>query len=144
MQNILDVKMKMETQAKQEFSMAKNAVDEENMKLQQLYGRRKECEEHSKELLMGTLNILEIEANKNALHMIDEYIVLQVEQVKAAEKRLEQAQEALAEVIKDRKTHEILKERAFEEFLQEENRSESKAVDELTSYTYGQKRQVNN
>lgn len=29
--------------------------------------------------------------------------------------------------------------KAFEAFLQEENHAESKAIDELTSYTYGQK-----
>ena len=32
-----------------------------------------------------------------------------------------------------------LREKAFEAFLQEENHAESKAIDELTSYTYGQK-----
>ena len=36
--------------------------------------------------------------------------------------------------------HERLKEKAFEQFMREENAAESKAVDELTSYTYGQRR----
>ena len=40
---------------------------------------------------------------------------------------------------KERKMHETLREKAFEAFLQEENHAESKAIDELTSYTYGQK-----
>ena len=35
--------------------------------------------------------------------------------------------------------HETLREKAFEVFMQEENHTESKAIDELTSYTYGQK-----
>lgn len=46
--------------------------------------------------------------------------------------------------MKERKTQETLREKAFEEFMQEENRQESKTVDELTSYTYGRKRQVKN
>lgn len=45
----------------------------------------------------------------------------------------------MAEAMKERKMHETLREKAFEAFLQEENHAESKAIDELTSYTYGQK-----
>ena len=61
-----------------------------------------------------------------------------------AEKKLNVAREHLTDVMKERKTHEALRDKAFEEFMQEENKAEGKAVDELTSYTYGQKRQVKN
>ena len=46
----------------------------------------------------------------------------------------------LTEVMKERKTHETLKEKAFQQFLADEKRQEGKEVDELTSYTYGQRR----
>ncbi|MBR1930426.1 MAG: flagellar export protein FliJ [Lachnospiraceae bacterium] len=143
MQNILDIKLKMETQAKQEFSAMKNALDDEEEKLEALRTRKRQYEEEAERLRMGTLRILELEANQNALLVMDEYIAAQREQVRKAEKRLEEAREKLAEVMKERKTQETLKDKAFEEFLLEENRAESKVVDELTSYTYGQKRQVN-
>lgn len=35
--------------------------------------------------------------------------------------------------------HEKLKEKALDQFLQEEKAAEGKIVDELTSYTYGQR-----
>jgi flagellar FliJ protein len=73
---------------------------------------------------------------------MDGYLRKQDEEVKKAEKKLDEAREKLTEVMKERKTQETLKEKAFDEFLIEENRAESKVVDELTSYTYGQKRQV--
>lgn len=57
-----------------------------------------------------------------------------------AEEKLERARERLAEVRMERKTHEKLKEKAFDAFLMEEKRQESKEIDELTSYTYGQRR----
>jgi len=144
LQSILDIKMKMETQAKQEFSAAKNELDEENEKLDRLYQRKADYELEAKVLLMGTLKVKEIEENKNALLCMDEYIALQKLQVKQAEKKLDVARERLTDVMKERKTHETLREKAFEEFLMEENKAEGKAVDELTSYTYGQKRQVEN
>ena len=37
----------------------------------------------------------------------------------------------------ERKTHENLKEKAMEEFIKEINASESKEIDQLTSYRFG-------
>lgn len=142
MQSILDIKVKMETLAKQQFSAAKYALDEEEEKLAGLIGRKSEYEQLAHTLLQGTLNVRDIEDNKNAILMMDKYIAEQKIQVKKAEKRLERARGELAEVMKERKMHETLRDKAFESFMQEENRQESKSVDELTSYTYGQKRQV--
>lgn len=142
MQSILNIKVKMETLAKQQFSAARYALDEEEEKLAELFRRKSDYEQKAHVLLKGTLNVRDIEDNKNAILMMDQYIVLQKMQVKKAEERLEQARAELAEVMKERKMHETLREKAFQNFLQEENRQEGKSVDELTSYTYGQKRQV--
>lgn len=144
MQSILDIKMKMETQAKQEFSAAKYALDAEEEKLEGLKRRKRGYEEQAQVLLRGTLHVQDIEDNKNAILMMDEYIAAQKLQVKKAADNLERARERLAEVMKERKMHETLREKAFDNFRQEENRQESKSIDELTSYTYSQKRQVKN
>ena len=39
--------------------------------------------------------------------------------------------------MKDRKTHEKLRENAFDEFLMELSAEEKKEIDELVSYKYG-------
>ena len=143
LQSILNIKMKMETQAKQEFSAAKYALDVEEEKLEKLKARKHDYEEKARTLLKGTLHVRDIEDNKNAILMMDQYIAGQKLQIKKAADRLERARAELAEVMKERKMHETLREKAFESFLQEENRQEGKSVDELTSYTYGQKRQEN-
>lgn len=142
MQSILNIKTKMETQAKQEFSAAKYALDKEVEKLENLKKRKSDYEEKAHELLQGTLKVRDIEDNKNAILMMDQYIAEQRMQVKKTQDELERAREKLADVMKERKMHETLREKAFENFLQEENRQEGKSIDELTSYTYGQKRQV--
>lgn len=142
LQNILNIKMKMEDQAKQEFSAARLQLDEEEEKLEALIARKKGYEEKARELLAGTLNIREIEDNKNAMLTMDGFIAEQRVQVDRAAKRLEAARMRMTEAMQERKTQETLREKAFEEFLREENRAESKAIDELTSYTYGQKQEV--
>lgn len=144
LQSILDIKMKMETQAKQVFAVAKRELDEEEERLDRLCGRRSFYEEKARNLLAGSLNVRDIEENKNAIAVLDSYIVEQQKRVVLAKKRLERARAELTEVMTERKTHETLREQAFEEFLQEENKAESKMIDELVSYTYGQKRQVRN
>lgn len=144
LQSVLDIKVKMETLAKQEFSTAKALLDEENEKLALLFERKAGYEEEARGLLSGVLKVREIEEAKNAILTMDEYIARQREQVALAKRRLDDARERLTEIMKERKTHEALREKAFEDFLQEENRQESKSIDELTSYKYGQKRQENN
>lgn len=142
LQNVLNLKLKMEGQAKEAFSAARMALDEEEEKLQNLKDRKKGYEEHARELLNGTLNVLEIESNQNAINVMDGLIAAQAVQVRKAEQNLERARQEMTVAMQERKTQEILRERAFEEFLREENRAESKAIDELTSYTYGQKQGV--
>ena len=139
MQSILDIKLKMETQAKQNFANARNALDEELQRLETLKKRKAEYEERGRELLEGTLNLKDISENKHAILRMDEFIFTQNGAVKRAEAKLETARQQLEEVMKERKTHETLKEKAFEAFLMDEKQRESKEIDELTSYLFAQK-----
>lgn len=141
MQSILDIKLKMETQAKQEFSAAKAALDTEEELLEGLIDRKEGYERESVELLAGPLHLKDIEDNRMAILWMGDSIAGQRLRISAAEKNLEQARERLTGVMVERKTHETLKEKAFQQFLTDEKRQEGKEVDELTSYTYGQKEQ---
>ena len=144
MQSILDIKLKMETQAKQDVSAARAALDREEEFLQQLIDRKKGYEARAAQLLAGTLDVQKIEENKAAILSMEGFIQDQQARVKEAERRLEQARARLTEVMQERKTHENLKEKAFDQFMVEENRREGKEVDELTSYVYGQRRSAQN
>lgn len=138
MQSVLDIKLKLETQAKQEFSAAKTRLDEEQTRLEKLKARKASYEQQAKELLTDTLDIQQISDNRTAILRLEEYVAAQCVQVEEAKRSVEEARVKLQEVMQERKTHEKLSDKAFDEFLQEESRKESKEVDELTSYTYGQ------
>lgn len=139
MQNILNIKLKLETQAKQEFSAAKAALEEEEERLKGLKDRKGGYERERETLLSGRLNLRRLEENKAALRCMDDYIERQRFSVDKAQRKLQEATQRLTQVRIERKTHETLKDRAFEEFLMEEKRQEGKEIDELTSYTYGQR-----
>jgi flagellar FliJ protein len=139
MQNILNIKEKMETQAKQHFGEAKRSLDLEEEVLAALYEQKEEIERHAVEVLQGDLDLHDIEDSQMSRIIIDQKITEQKMRVQRAEEALERARQELEEAVKERKTHEKLKEKQFDEFVQEENRAESKTIDELTTYTYGQK-----
>ena len=60
MQNILDVKTKLETQAKNEYAMANQKYLSEQEKLSQLVLRRVDYEENLKKLLSDKINVVKI------------------------------------------------------------------------------------
>ena len=139
MQNILNIKISMEEQAKLQYAQANRRLMEEEEKLELLRKKKEQYELHAKELLSENLNILDITENNRAIQMTGEEIKAQILQVKRAEEVAEKARQRMTGFMQERKTHEKLKEKAFEQFLQEEKQRESKEIDELTSYTYGQR-----
>lgn len=139
MQSILNIKLKMEEQAKMQFAQAQAKLNEEEAKLQALKDRKGMYEAELKRLLLEKLDLLKIEEMQNAVMRMEEFIVLQQREMDKASRALEREREKLTEVMVERKSHEKLKENAFEQFMQELNSAEGKEIDELTSYTYGQK-----
>lgn len=142
MQSILNIKYKLETQAKQNFAAAQAALLTEEEKLKKLRDRKAGYEEKARQLLSGVLNFMDIEENKTAITVMEGYIAEQVGKVELARRKVERAREDMAQAMRERKTYETLREKAFQEFLLEENKAESKTVDELVSYTYGQKQKA--
>lgn len=140
MQNILDIKSKLEEQEKNNFAMAKRKLEEEEERLQLILKRREELIEEAAKMREETINILELRENEYARKYVEEQIKIQVLNVRIAEKNLETARARMQLAIQERKIQDKLKEHAFEEFLQEENAAEIKEIDELTSYTHGSKK----
>lgn len=136
MQNILNVKYKLETQAKTSFSLAASRLNQEEEKLELLRQRRSAYEAHARELVSERLDFQEIKLNRIAIETVKGNIQNQVVAVHVAERNLESARKKLQNVMTERKTHEILKDKAFEEFRKELEKEESKAVDELVSFTH--------
>ena len=136
MQNILDVKLKMESQAKIAYGIANARLMEEQKKLQMLMIQRAGYEREAKELVTGTIDVQKIKNCRRSIDTMKSLIRTQMMQVHIAEKNLEAARKRLNELMIDRKTHEKLKEKAFDEFKKEIQYAENKEIDELVSYTY--------
>ena len=139
MQNILNIKYKLEDQAKTEFMLANQVLREEEEKLETLKVRKKGYEEAVRNLLQNQLQVDRIKENQEAIVRMEEFIRAQIIKVEEAARQVEIKAAKLTELMQERKAQEKLKEKAFEVFLQEENARESKEIDELVSFTYGRK-----
>lgn len=137
MQNILNVKEKLETQAKNEFAIAAAKEREEEEKLNALNERRNGYEAQLKGLVEDKLKVTDIKEAEDALEIIKYHVRVQELNLAAARQELEVARAKLTAAMQDRKTHEKLKEKQFEQFKAEEAAKESKEIDELVSYRHG-------
>lgn len=138
MQNILNVKEKLETQAKNEFAIAAAVVAEEEEKLKALHKRQEDYRILLTNLQQGDLDFKQIKETTQAVDAMNYLIEEQKIVLKRAEKALEVKRIALAEAMQEVKTHEKLKEKEFQQFMADEAAKESKEIDELVSYRFGQ------
>lgn len=138
MQNILNIKNKLETQAKNAYMAARNRLTEEEERLEDMFRQKKAYEDAYRRQILGTMNVRDIAMCKNAIELSKNMIKRQLVEVKVAGKNLEAAQIRLGEIMKERKIQEKLKEKAYDEFLQDLNDQEKKEIDELVSFRFEQ------
>ena len=137
LESILQIKIKLEEQAKMEFAAAKMRLNEEEDKLQALKDRKETYEQELKRLYMGKLDVRRINSTSAAIEVTETQINTQVFAVKRAEKKVAVASDKLSTVMQERKSMEKLKENKLAEYMREYNEEESKQTDELISYQYG-------
>ena len=70
MQGILNIKLKLEDQAKAEFSAANARLSEEEDKLAELTIRRRKYERQSRELMSGVIDPVALRENKHAIDVM--------------------------------------------------------------------------
>ncbi len=136
MESVLQIKMKLEDQAKLNYGNARMRLTMEEEKLEQMILKKSGYEEELRGLRMNRLNLLDIRVCEQAIDTMKSNIKQQMIQVRNGEHRLEVARIRLNDAMVDRKTHERLKEKAFEEYLLEFDSEERKEVDELNSFNY--------
>ena len=136
MQNILDIKLKLEDQARTAYGNAVTQLEEEEKILKRIEDRKTGYENQLSDLMSASLEVGEILRIENAIEIMNFKSEEQKLEVMRAERAVEKAREKLKEAMVERKIHEKLREKAFENFKQEISAQEKKEVDELVSYKY--------
>ncbi|MBP5306103.1 MAG: flagellar export protein FliJ [Lachnospiraceae bacterium] len=136
LQNVLNLKERLEEQQKIAFAEAESKRDEEMFKLQSYRKKREDIMESLKEASMGNLSVTELRHLNNDVKTTDMLIANQEKAAWKAEEEVERQRTLLADAVKERKIHEKLREKAFENFLKEEEAKEKTSIDELVSARY--------
>ena len=111
LQSILDIKLKLESQAKIAYGQANAKLRKEEAALQMLITQRSTYEKRAVELVSGNISIRDIKENRQSIDIMKSKIRAQMMVVHAAEKQVEAARLKLNEMMMERKTFEKLRER---------------------------------
>lgn len=141
--NILEIKTKLEEQEKINFSIAMDKLRQVTFKLQKVCERKQSYEDELKRILNNGSSVREIRQAEDGLEIMKMNVRIAELAVKSEEANVEKARERLNEAMRERKTYEKLKENAFEEFKKEFEIQEKKENDELVSYKYSTATQNN-
>lgn len=136
LQNILNIKNKIENQSKSAYAEAMGRLRKVQSELEILIARKKSLEDDYRRLATGILSPISLKEAKNAMDYNKEEIKDKLLELRVAEKNLDVAKTKLNEAVKDRKIHEKLREHSFEEFLAELSAQEKKEIDEIVSYRF--------
>lgn len=136
MQNILNIKLRLETQAKTEYAENAARLAAEEEKMHHLASRRQQYENEAKQSAMSRVNIASIKQSNESMAVMKELMTQQAVRIRIAQKNLDRARDKLNLAMQERKIYEKLREKAFEEFKQELNAQEKKEIDELVSFNY--------
>jgi flagellar FliJ protein len=136
MENLLQIKNKLEEQMKIAYGNARLRLTLEEEKLEQMIHKRVCYEEELRVLRSGKLDLLKINQCERAIDVMKLNIKQQTTTVKNAAQRLEVARIRLNSAMVERKTQERLKEKAWEGYILEFDAEERKEVDELNSFHY--------
>lgn len=137
MESILGIKLKLEDQAKIAYANARNSLNVEEEKLAQLKNKKSSYEEEQRTVSNDKLNIMKLKELSQSIEIMKYKINQQKALVYAAEQRLEDARIRLNDAMVERKTQEKLKEKAWQEYIEEYEAQEQKTIDELNSFNYG-------
>ena len=136
MQNVLSIKERLETQAKTEYAEANNRLSIEEDAMRRLMRRLDSYQQQAKVLEGEKLDIHKMRRCNDAIRIIKNQITQQAVSIRIAENNVDKSMQKLTEAVQDRKIHEKLKEKAFEQFKLELNAQEMKEIDETVSFNY--------
>lgn len=131
---VLNVKEKLEGQAKVSFGVAMAKLNSEIDVKNAMLARQDEYNRKLTDSINGALNVLEIAKYRDAIDVLQEQIEAQELVIIRAQRQVELERAKLNTLMTERKTIDKLKEKKFNEYLNEINAEERKEIDELVSY----------
>ena len=137
LQGVLNLRLQQEEQVKMEFAQAMKELNDQVDILNEYIRTKEAFIQEGYEL--RSASIMDVQAimdNNFYEKQMDVMIKDQEVKVDAYRAKTEVARMKLTKAVQERKMQERLKEKAYEQFVEEEKEAEAKEVDERSSFTY--------
>jgi flagellar FliJ protein len=128
------LKKQIEDQAKNRLGIAVAALDAENLKLNRIYAVIETAVGEFRRLSGGLFTAGKIKDYNYFLSAMREKAERQLLAVEGAKRVVSEARDALLAAARQRETFDRLREKSFQNYLEEEKRAEGLIVDEIVSY----------
>ena len=137
MEQIFQVKKKLEKQKQLELGQAMQQLNESRQYLEEINTHLQESNiQFQANIAIGHVDQYKIKKAHERIRYYHEALLEQHRVVHEAQVKVEEAKEALKIALQDRKIFETLKEKAFEAYIENEKVEEAKRLDEIVSYKY--------
>jgi len=134
LQTFLNLKERLEKNARNELGMAIKKLEEEKEKLRAIEANIDHTMEEFRRACQGIIDREKIKEINAFLDYLQAEKEKQEVNVKRQQEIVDKIREKLVEIMKERKVLENLREKDYQEYLKEEEKKERLQVDELVSY----------
>ncbi|PYG89821.1 flagellar FliJ protein [Ruminiclostridium sufflavum DSM 19573] len=136
LESVLKLKVQMEDNAKNNLARSTKELERQKAYLEELNNvKNASVSSLSGEVDEG-IPVYRVRLYNNYLSLMKEKIINQKENVNVAQDNVDTNREGLIKAMQERKVIEKLKERKFEDYIKEQNKSEQIIIDELNSFKF--------
>lgn len=136
LENVLNIREKLEGIKQKEYAQSLAALENEKRIKQQIENSLTRITLVFKDTISDAIDPRMIKMQQNYHSLLKTQEVLAVKNVAVAKKKTNKQRNELLNAMKNKKTLEVLKEKKFEQFIQQEKKDEQQIVDEIVSFAY--------
>ena len=136
LENVLNVREKLEGIKQKEYAESLAILENEKKIKRQIDSSLNKSTLIFKNSISDTIDPRIIKMQQNYHALLKNQEILAIQKVAVAKKQTKKQRNELLNAMKNKKTLEVLKEKRFEQFIQEEKKQEQQIVDEIVSFAY--------
>lgn len=133
-EQIYRIKQKLEEQKKLELGEATLQLTREQTKYKDLEDKCEHLSLAFHDETKHTINVFELRTLSASIKFYHEELLAQERRVKKAESNVVKKRQALLEAVAQRQIYEKLKEKAYEQYLEDEKKADNLLMDEIAGY----------
>jgi len=136
MQSLLNIKIQLEDNIKNELGNAVQKLEMEKKKLEQLYSKKDSFIAEYRQGSLGSISVMRLREYSSYISIIDKSIENQIQGVNSEQKSVDKIREKLITAIQERKVLEKLKEKHYIAYAKEQLKQEQRLNDENNSFKH--------